>query len=298
MDAPLANLILNRGTISNDALAVYLYLRADIALNRTSTTKLLKEDGKLVSGEDVQSVALALDMPELTVQRLIDSLVCREWVKVAGSGCWQLGTCADFEVVWFANQAIKEKEIAKAERSGEKKTDKVRAYIEEIRKRKEAEREAKTTLSKRAKRMLASEALDGSGLNKVEKDSTQLLEHYVRCYQRLYGHEKSPFPHADTPKDRRMKAVVFIKRILTWCGEDLAQAKKVIEWAFDKWEVLRPLFKMTGPLDLAILSTKSVFMRLDEYIAKGIPTVKESRSDGVARRADIDSIAKAPEEGW
>lgn len=288
----ILNLFKKSLPVSNDAVVVYLILRSDVARNETITARLLKKNGKLVSGLDVQSIARRSKLSDLGVISAINDLKRVGWVKTLGKSgdvTFQLGTVSEFEANWFIEE---EKEEPKKEVTKEHSVvTQIRQLASEQRKRSMANRVKIPTLSSKAKQQLAADSL--GGLIRPEKASTTLLKYLETEIKEKLG--------KNIDYDPRTK-YVYMGRLLTWCKEDVDSAKAVIDWAISNWSDLKEVLKVHADFPtLNILSTKSIFERINKYIVSGIPeptSYEKKDTTGMATRANKDEIKDAKEAGW
>lgn len=282
MDKFIADLFSKPLPLKLEALVVYFILRSDISRNETVPARTLKGDGKLVSGLDVQTIALRAGGSEISVYSSLAVLKSAGWVQAYGD-FFQLGTKAEFEVCWFA-----EKEKADAPPDSAAAVQ-IRKLADDQKKKRLSERPKK--LSQKAQQKIAAESL--GGLVRPEKASTIILSYLSSQVKEKFG--------VSLKHDRRTQ-YVYAGRFISWCDEDTESAKTLILWTIENWDALKNVLRSAEDVPtLNLFATKSIFNSISRYLVAGIPkpkSITKIDKTGMATRADTEKIEDAKDEGW
>jgi hypothetical protein len=280
--------------VTPSALSIYLILRCDVRLNKSSTAKMLKNDGELTSGMDVHSIAQKLSLPEATVRRSLDELVRFGWLKPRKPVAYQLGVVEDHEAHWYASP---EPQKPASESSV---VDRIRQVVAERDKQKKSRR-PKSRLSNESKRALASEA----GLLTRERKSTSVVLDVFKHRYQVKFHEPYPVDVGDGSDESRRsayrKVYAMLGRFITYCDESTEHACEVIHLLIDEWDKVKLALALEGRPTVNLLGTAAIVRKLKGYLKTGVPDRKapaeRTDSSGLATRAD-DSYDTSKDVGW
>lgn len=293
-------------TISNDAIVVYLILRADISTRETIVSKSYrKSHGLLVSGLDMQTVAQRAGLSDMTVNRVMNELYSKEWVRKLKfskeSSVYQLGYIDGFEggaaelreVVWFSVRVVEKPKVL--EKSTLTSTA-VRRRLAESRKRVSAERAAKTTLTPERKYRMSVEA----GIAKPKKYHARLLDRYKEYYENKFGHRLNLAGLEDTSARKAYeKTYRQLKYLIGWCGDNWVEAAEYLEWCTDNWKEVKKNMRMVGEFKISSVSSKKVFTIISRWREHGFPELAPHVDvDGVGSRGTEDKHEEETSGGW
>ena len=277
---------------SSSTLRVYLLLRADVALNRTHTSRAYKKSGELVSGLDVQSIAEQANEPPETVKRVLSDLVKRGWIRVKKAGksdrLYHLGICPDAEVQWFVDgDPVEDSEPTTA--------DTIRNLAEEARARKSGR--VPVRLSPETKKKLGREILGGmeTGIDVGRTHRRTLMDLFKKRYRAAYSDEPDAVSTGPWGLPTA-QANSYIKRFYDWCGGDVDQASSLIGFLFDNWDEIHVAVGGSDKPSLNFLGSKALFGRLQLFASDGIP--KRKAKEITARRYDKKASEADPDVGW
>ena len=283
MDKFVSDLFSRPLPISNDALVVYFIMRSDIARNESVTSRILKEDGKLVCGLDVHTIAQRSGLSELKVITMFDLLSNVGWLKSFSKNTYQLGEVNNLVVYWYVEELPEEIQPKEDE-----VVDEIVRLANEQNKRSESKRPKQ--LSQKVQQKIAAESL--GGLVRKEKASTQVLTHFCTKVEKLSGQK---------PDLNYQTKYVYAGRLLRWCNEDINTTKEFIDWTLKNWKLLKDIFSAGDFPTWNLLCTKAVFDSVSRFRLKGIPTPEQrAKKDttGLATRADTKEIEGAKDAGW
>ena len=259
MDDGIAKLLHERA-VPPTTLLLYLYMRADIARNSTPAVRLYKSSGQLVSGLDVPDMAVRVGEPALTIERRLQDLRRRGWIRAEGD-FWMLGVVDrdEHELLWLVD--TKDEEVA----SDAVAKVKARAAkdSEEIDK---AERRAK--INKDTAKDLTKTAVMGPEKKAVPRLRKRFANHYWEQYsERL--------PELDGNAAMK-KSNAQLARVLEWCAKDEAEVAALIDFLFARWGALRKALHVPAERpSIGLLATKLIFAKVREWNAAGIPGTGE-----------------------
>ena len=294
MDKFIADFLFSESVqkVSSSTLRVYLLLRADIALNRTHTSRAYKKSGELISGLDVQSIADQSNEPLETVKRILADLVKRGWIRIKRAGktdrLYHLGICPDSEVRWFVDgDPSDDVEPTTA--------DMIRSLAEEAPSRKRGRVPVK--LSPETKRKLGREILGGmeTGLDAGRTHRRTLMDLFKNRYRAAYS--DTPDAVSEGPWGLpTAQANSYVKRFYDWCGGDVDRATNLIDFLFDNWDKIHAVVGGSDKPSLNFLGSKVLFGKLQLFASEGIP--KPKIKETTARRYDKKASEEDPDVGW
>lgn len=272
--------------VPSDVLLVYLVLRADVVGNRTATARLEKNSERLSSGLGVQSIAHKLGFSVVTVNRCIQSLVTRGWVRKNQEKII-LGTIRNLKSEWY---------LGKPKQNGEKPRkiiDQLRDKVEESKKRKrERKRSQQPRLSKRTQKHIARTFVND--LVQESRGPSSVMEYFLERYKKVYG---TPYP-ISPPKEKALRTMrALSKNILNYSDGSYKTAAEVIDFTFDNWKKIETHISWTGRLTLNFFSTAKLFKLMLFFKEKGIPE-KAKKETNVAKRISKKEVEEGPDYGF
>jgi len=300
MSSSIAALMSNpelRGGLSNDALVVYLVLRADVESQGTSTARAERDKNNLICGLDVQTIAQRSNMPALTVKRLLADLNRRKWVRFIdkfGAPVYLLGHCDGETASWFVD--CKEKKPENADPSTlSPALQRIVERIQEQKKRAAAEKLI-PKMSRETKQKLAASVLQKH--THPRGTSKAVFEHYIDVFQKKYRRLPVGITRTEAAKPSA-KTYVLVGRLIEWAG-GAEEAKQLISWYVSSWDTIKTARLMTGDAGLSLLCTKGFFVQVCDWKRTGVISMKMDKParENPGKRAETSDLEGSKDVGW
>lgn len=246
---------------SNDAIVVYMVLRNDISEGTSTLAKIMKEQGFLVSGLDVSTLAVAVGLHTSTTQHVVEELIKRKWVKKNGSGI-ELGTIVDFSAKWYldillSTTSVDDLGLPDALRIAEK-----------FRRKLEADKKSRSSISASLKEKI----LTTTGLSDKTTRSKDVLIKFQELYKLKFGHT-APMIEEGVTDNKYSVSYVYIGRAIKW-SSSAEEVLQVLNFIFDKWDAIKDNFDISGPPTLNMIGSSKLYPRFVSCMKDGIPMKK------------------------
>ena len=275
---------------SNDAIVLYLIMRADACVCETAVAKNAKKNSQLACGFSVDVLSTRSGLPVPTVQRLCDELVKRKWIRkeVAGGSnekVFCLGVVEDFKLKWFCDDA-------KAPVAAPPKPEPTAAEL--IAAKLAKDKREKKSLAVETKKKLVAAAFEETMKESRKITSTQIRRLFEDLYKAKYGVE-CPLVEEGMKSNPRQVTYVYINRALKW-SKDPQQVLDVIKFVFKNWEKIKLVTGLDGRPTFNLVGSSKVWPRFVSFFEEGIPERKTKHDT----KAVVDRYEKDDSKsvGW
>ena len=91
------------------------------------------------------------------------------------------------------------------------------------------------------------------------------------------------------PLNRR-HATAYMRRALTWCGNDATEVEKLIQFVIKSWDDICDVMRLSGRPSIRLFGSADIFQRLHSLYKDGF------KKAAIKNRFDKDDVS--PSEGW
>jgi hypothetical protein len=267
---------------SKDAVCVYMMLRRDIGISSSEFIKRSKVAGVLASGVDAERLSDWVGLPKVTVERVLDELVKRRWLKKIPAGV-SLGTVRDLEPEWFLDSILESTSVDELGLPDALKS------VEKLRRKVEEDRKKITTLREGTKAKVTAKL----GFAKDAVRPKDILRKYMSLYSEKFGVE-APLVESGVRDNKFAVSYVYIGRALKWSASP-DEVLEVLKFVFDNWDDIRSSLGIDGRPTLNMFGSSKLYPRFTSFLTQGIPK-RRSKYDRSAITDRYDGDGK--DVGW
>lgn len=263
---------------SKDSFCLYLFLRAEIAHGDSPSTKIGKTNAQLVSGIPLDTCAERLGLSRFTIDRLIDEMTKRGWIKRLDNECFLLGEIKDHEGIWFLDEQVKVKstESDKSDTIESVNSDSTSTRPSDLIMAKIAEDRAKIIkkringLTNETKDKLVGTVFNRHTTNEIRPKD--LLLHFAALYKKKFDRVCPMI--AEGPSDNQYQMTyTYINRALKW-SKNPREVWDCIDFIFENWDELKIALALDGLPTYNLLGSSKIWPRITLFRTEGIPKPK------------------------